>query len=165
MACSRIVPVRVVALVGVLAVAAFVICGCAAGSKQLVGAWQLVEPRMDAPDADSSSGEPAGEVADAYVLVKILTDSYFSFGCLSPLELVYGGGGRYTYDGRGHYSEYIRYHSFPYLIGTRVDFTCRLVGDLWYHDGAYTLHGETHEIHEVWRRRGGRTSRTRSVPD
>jgi hypothetical protein len=131
-----------------VAVLVLLVLGCSYAPNPLVGAWEMVEPDVGALDPDSS----LDWTSDAYLPVKILTDSYFAFGYLTPVELVYGGGGVYTYDGRGHYSEYIRYHSLPFLVGTRVDFTCRLEGDLWYHDGAYTVQGETREIHEVWRR-------------
>jgi hypothetical protein len=70
----------------------------------------------------------------------------------SPKSVCLTGGGIYTYDGRGHYTEFLTYHSLPHLVGKRIDFTCRLDGDLWYHDAVYEVDGATAEIHEVWRR-------------
>jgi hypothetical protein len=145
---SSAMTASVMPLVLLLAVAALPITGCSHAPNPLIGAWEVVQPGVGAPEPDSSSGM----MPNPLVPMKILTDSYFAFGYLTPSGEVFAGGGTYTYDGRDHYTEFIRYHSLPYLVGMRIDFTCRLEGDLWYHDGTYVTQGVNGEIHEVWRR-------------
>lgn len=119
--------------------------GCSQAPKGLVGAWEMVGSELA---ADST----AAGVPDPLVSVKVLSDGHFAFGRMTVLGEVWAGGGLYSYDGRGHYSEFITYNSIPALVGKKIDFTCRLRGDLWYHDASSTVDGERIEIHEVWRR-------------
>lgn len=148
-------------LCAVLLATAGLLCGglgCSQAPKGIVGAWEMVETESPADSAAVGTPNP-------FVSVKILTDTHFAFGRMTALGEVWAGGGLYSYDGRGQYSEFITYHSVAALVGKTIDFSCRLDGDLWYHEAVYTLDGEQQEIHEVWRRIPARPGVLPSVPE
>jgi len=138
------------AAVAILALAflGLAVSGCSQAPRSLVGAWEIVTPGSGSREPDSAGAD----AANPFVSVKVLSDSHFAFGHQAPSGEVFAGGGLYAYDGRGHYTEFVTYHSMPHLVGQRIDFTCRLEGDLWYHDAFYRVDGQVAEIHEVWRR-------------
>ena len=131
---------RVLKLICVSAVAVYLI-GCAHASNPLVGSWRLV----------SSGDEVIAADDDAKTTVKILNDTHFAFGIMTPENEVFGGGGRYEYS-NGIFTEIVEYHSLPYLVGQRIAFRCELKGDLWYHSGSFGSGGGSIDVNEVWKR-------------
>lgn len=130
--------------------------GCSQAPRDVVGAWELV--------SESTADSTQAGIPDPLVAVKVLSEGRFAFGRMTAAGEVWAGGGLYSYDGHGHYSEFITYHSMPELVGRRIDFTCRLEGDLWYHDGSAAVEGGRVEIHEVWGRIRGRPGALPDVP-
>jgi hypothetical protein len=131
--------------------AAVSLIGCASTSNPLVGSWRLV----------STGGEVVATGGDAKATVKILNDTHFAFGVMTPKNEVFGGGGRYEYS-KGAYTETVEYHSLPYLIGQRLTFSCELKGDLWHSSGRFNVGGGTIDINEVWQRIKGESPRARA---
>ena len=117
--------------------------GCGTSSSKLTGTWKMIYP--ETPDLEST------EEIDEYIPVKMLNATHFAFGSMTPGGLVFGGGGRYSLDGE-RYTELVTYHSHNNLIGKRLEFTCRLDGDKWYHSGAFEVGGEYYNIQEIWLR-------------
>ena len=131
---------RIPRLICALAAVA-VFAGCAGTGNPLVGSWRLV----------SSGDEAAAPGAEAKATIKILNDSHFAFGAMTPAGAVYGGGGRYEYS-NGIYTEMPEYHSYRSFIGRQLSFRCELKGDLWYHSGSFEVAGRPVNVKEVWKR-------------
>jgi hypothetical protein len=131
---------RVLKLLFVSAAAVYLI-GCAHASNPLIGSWRLV----------SSGDEVIAVDEGARTTIKMLNDTHFAFGIMTPEKEVWAGGGRYEYS-KGIYTEIIEYHSLPYLVGQRIPFRCELKGDLWYHSGRFGSGGGSIEVNEVWKR-------------
>jgi hypothetical protein len=65
------------------------------------------------------------------------------------------GGGPYRVTASS-FIERIEYHNQPQYIGRQIIFSCRVVGDRWYHAGDLPVPDETgirwYRLAEVWRR-------------
>ena len=112
-------------------------------ANHLEGTWRLVSQRAVYPDTViiTSNVPPS---------MKILNSTHFSWGYQTTNEEdVLAGGGRYTLEADTLYTEYIEYHTSPVLIGERIQFTAKVVGDLWYHTGVFP---SGYQLEEVWRR-------------
>ena len=114
-------------------------------SNPLIGTWEMISQKIISADTTVDRTATLGR------RIKILNDTHFAFGWMVNVddddEEVYGGGGRYTYDG-DHYTEHIEFHSSTPLIGQSIAFEARIEDDLWYHRGRI---GES-MLEEVWRR-------------
>lgn len=107
------------------------------------GAWEMVDIRVIYPDRVDRPQHRQRQI-------KILTPTHFAFGRQADdPEEVYAGGGRYEVDGNT-YTEHIEYHSSAPLVGTAIEFECRVEDDLWYHSG---IIGDF-RLEETWRRIG-----------
>jgi hypothetical protein len=116
------------------------------------GVWQLESMAWD--------GE-ALEVED-YMQIKLVTGSYFAWQgaqqVADTLENHVGryGGGTYRVTATT-YTESVDYFFDPGLIGQEIAFSCRVEGDLWYHEGDIPMmkgDEQTGSLHiaEVWHR-------------
>lgn len=112
-------------------------------ANHLEGTWRLVSQRAVYPDTIIAT-------ANIPPSMKILNSTHFSWGYqATDGEDVLAGGGRYTLEDDTLYTEYIEYHTSPVLIGETVQFTAKVVGDLWYHTGVFP---SGYRLEEVWRR-------------
>ena len=117
-------------------------------SDALVGTWEMVSQREVYADTTIDRGRFLGP---SY---KILNKTHFAFGRQLivdgvPADDVFAGGGRYRYDGKSRYVEYVEYHESAPTVGLEIEFDCRLQGDsLWFHTGTI---GDM-RLEEVWRR-------------
>ena len=116
-----------------------------APSNPLIGTWEMISQKVISPDTTVDRTGTLGR------RIKILNDTHFAFGWMvsedTDDEEVYGGGGRYTFEG-DQYIEHIEFHSSVPLIGQSIAFDVRLDDDLWYHTGRV---GDS-MLEEVWRR-------------
>jgi hypothetical protein len=126
------------------------------------GVWQL----------ESSSMNGQNQPLDSRSQIKLVTATHWAFIAQSegPAELRTRGdtlqafrtrgfgGGRYRVTDDS-YTEHLDYFMNPGYVGREITFTCRVEGDLWYHqtedfpileDGAEA----TGRLAEVWRRIG-----------
>jgi hypothetical protein len=127
--------------IAIMLCAALGVMGCGTASNRLVGSWRLVPEESDVPETAGQLNMP----------VKILNDTHFAFGFMTPDGGVYAGGGSYTYHD-STYAETIEYHSDPFLVGRVLEFKCILKGDTWYHTGSFDIEGRPYVINEVWQR-------------
>jgi hypothetical protein len=118
------------------------------GTYALVGTWEMVSQREVYPDTTIDRGRFLGP---SY---KILNKTHFAFGRQRIIggvvqDDVFAGGGRYSFDGKSSYVEYVEYHESAPNVGLTIEFDCQLQGDsLWYHTGTI---GEM-RLEEVWKR-------------
>jgi hypothetical protein len=114
------------------------------------GAWQL--------ESLTFNGE-AWELG-AYQQIKLLTASHFAWQGVPEVGDTLGvyaysryGGGTYRVTATT-YTESVDYFFYPGLIGQEIAFSCRVEGDLWYHEGDIPGDEQTGSDHiaEVWRR-------------
>jgi hypothetical protein len=114
-------------------------------ANHLEGTWRLVSQRAVYTNPDSviiTENVPAS--------MKILNSTHFSWGYQSDDgEEVLAGGGRYLLAADTLYTEYIEYHTSPVYVGLAIQFTAKVVGDLWYHTGEFP---SGFRLEEVWRR-------------
>jgi hypothetical protein len=115
--------------------------GCSSGSRALIGEWEMIYPEYEFADTTLQRS----------IQIKILTDSHFTFGSMTPDGMAFAGGGRYRLVD-STYTEYIEYHVHPFLIGRELRFHCRLEGDQWYHYGSFDIDGNRFVVDEVWQR-------------
>ena len=109
----------------------------------LEGSWRLVSQHSVYPDTVIVTTNPPPSI-------KILNSTHFSWGYQSEEgEDVLAGGGRYTLDGDSVYTEFLEYHVTEVLVGVALQFSVRIVGDLWYHSGEFP---SGYRLEEVWRR-------------
>ncbi len=116
--------------------------GCAGTPPDLRGSWILVR--------DGSHQYPAGALPGPGDIVKILTDDAFATTGRATGKFD-GGAGTWSYRD-GVYTECIRIHSNEALMGEKIEFSCRLEGDLWHHAADFVAKGRRYVIDEVWRR-------------
>ena len=112
-------------------------------ANHLEGTWRLISQRSVYPDTVIvTTNVPAS--------MKILNSTHFSWGYQSDSgEEVLAGGGRYTLTDDTLYTEYIEYHTSEVYVGQAIRFTAKVIGDIWYHTGAFP---SGFRLEEVWRR-------------
>ena len=120
---------------------------------QVQGAWQLESLTID------GEAYPLG----AYKQIKLLTASNFAWQGVPEVGDTLGvfassryGGGSYRVTDTS-YIESLDYFMDPDLVGQEVTFSCRVEGDLWYHEGEIPIVEDGQQtgswkIEEVWRR-------------
>ena len=112
-------------------------------ANHLEGTWRIVSQQAVYPDTIivTTNIPPS---------MKILNSTHFSWGYQSDSgEEVLAGGGRYTLENDTLYTEFIEYHTSEVLVGQPIQFTAKVVGDLWYHTGVFP---SGYRLEEVWRR-------------
>lgn len=124
---KRILPLLAAALLLVLA-------GCASSGGKLAGSWIMLD----------ENGQPTRNT-------KILSEDRFAFGVQADPTHIWAGGGTWKLED-GNYFETVEYHSAPALVGKTIRFDCKLIDNLWYHEGSLRAGGENFHIVEVWRR-------------
>jgi hypothetical protein len=125
------------------------------------GTWQL------------ESIAVAGEVQpppDGWRQIKLITGSHFTWvgqatgptrlssraDSLAAYRTTGFGAGRYTVTD-STYTEFIDYFGDPEWVGRRITFSCRVLGDRWYHSTEYPagfVGAERTRVDEIWRRIG-----------
>lgn len=114
-----------------------------APSNHLEGSWRIVSQRSIYPDTVIIS-------VNVPPSIKMLNSTHFSWGYQSANGTeVLAGGGRYTLKDDTLYTEYLEYHTSEALVGISLEFSARIVGDLWYHVGEFP---SGFRLEEVWRR-------------
>ncbi len=112
-------------------------------SNHLEGTWRLVSQRAIWPDTIIVT-------ANIPPSMKILNSTHFSWGYQAASgDDVLAGGGRYTLEADTIYTEYLEYHTSSVLVGLVLQFTVKVVGDLWYHTGEFP---SGYRLEETWRR-------------
>ena len=114
--------------------------GCGGGSKSVKGTWEMVYP-------ESEDG------SEATRNTKLLTDTHFAFGSPSARGGIFAGGGTYTLSD-STYTEFIQYHTIPWLIGQKLEFKYLIEDGKWYHSGSFDIDGHKFTVNEVWQRAG-----------
>ncbi len=117
--------------------------GAQAPANHLEGSWRMVSQRAIYPDTVIVTTNPPPSM-------KILNSTHFSWGYQAAGgEEVLAGGGRYTLVDDTLYTEFLEYHISEVLVGEALEFTAKVVGDLWYHAGEFP---SGYRLEEVWRR-------------
>lgn len=110
------------------------LAGCASPGARLMGSWAML----------GEDGNPTGKT-------KILTADRFAFGEQLDTGRIWAGGGTWKLED-GNYFETVEYHSAPAVVGKTIRFDCRLVDNLWYHEGSFRAGDENFRVVEVWQR-------------
>ena len=112
------------------------------------GAWQLESLTFD--------GE--AQELGAYQQIKLLTASHFAWQGVPEVGDTLGayadsryGGGTYRVT-ETSYTESVDYFVDSEFTGQVLEFSCRVEGDLWYHDREYPTPTGSLQVAEVWRR-------------
>lgn len=114
-----------------------------APANHLEGSWRIMSQRSVYPDTIIVT-------LNVPPSIKILNSTHFSWGYQSDNGTeVLAGGGRYTLENDTLYTEYLEYHTSEALVGISLEFSARIVGDLWYHVGEFP---SGFRLEEVWRR-------------
>jgi hypothetical protein len=121
-----------------LSVLVVLFAGCAGGSRSVKGTWEMIYPEEEGGNAAARN-------------IKIVSDTHFAFGSGGRGGGVFAGGGTYSL-GDSTYTEFIRYHTLQFLVGSSMEFKCILEGDRWYHSGSFDIGGRKFTVSEIWRR-------------
>ncbi len=112
--------------------------GCVGGSKSIQGTWEMIYPESkDGPEGPRS--------------IKIVSDTHFAFGSPTAMDGIFAGVGTYTLND-STYTEFIRYHSLPWLVGRQMEFRYLIEDGKWYHSGNFDIGDHKFTVNEVWQR-------------
>jgi hypothetical protein len=120
---------------------------------QVQGLWQIESLTIDGEARELGDGK----------MIKLVTASHFAWQDVPEVADTLGafpdsryGGGTYRVT-ETTYTESLDYFVDPEFVGQDLTFSCRVEGELWYHDREYPILEDgqptgSMQVAEVWRR-------------
>jgi hypothetical protein len=83
--------------------------------------------------------------------IKLVSDTHFAFGSPTARGGIFAGVGTYALSDSS-YTEFIQYHTMPWLVGQKLEFKYLIEDGKWYHSGSFDIDGHQFTVNEVWQR-------------